>query len=102
MFRWQNLHRFSQQGWEHFNSLLKVFFFRRTAHGGHVGWSKAKEAAVITKNKLRPIGLWLQHRMMWLCGIGDKLFSCKGQPPSLTSGDNDDLEINNDVDVHDS
>jgi hypothetical protein len=32
MFRWRNLHRFSQQGWEHFNSLLKVFFFRRTAH----------------------------------------------------------------------
>jgi hypothetical protein len=28
MFCWQNLHRFSQQGWEHFNSLLKVFFFR--------------------------------------------------------------------------
>jgi hypothetical protein len=27
MFRWQNLHCFSQQGWEYFNSLLKVFFF---------------------------------------------------------------------------
>ncbi len=25
MFRWRNLHRFSQQGWENFNSLLKVF-----------------------------------------------------------------------------
>jgi hypothetical protein len=24
MFRWQNLHRFSQQGWKNFNSLLKV------------------------------------------------------------------------------
>jgi hypothetical protein len=37
MFRWQNLHRFSQQGWDHFDSLLKVFFFRRTAHEGRVG-----------------------------------------------------------------
>jgi hypothetical protein len=74
MFRWRNLHRFSQQGWEHFNSLLKVFFFRRTAHGGHVGWSKANELVKVTKNKLRPIGLWLQRRMLWLCGIGDAYF----------------------------
>jgi hypothetical protein len=36
MLCWHNLHRFSQQGWEHFNSLLKVFFFHRTHHGGHV------------------------------------------------------------------
>jgi hypothetical protein len=102
MFRWRNLHRFSQQGWEHFNSLLKVFFFRQTAHGGHIGWSKAKEASVITKNKLRPIGLWLQRRMMWLCGIGNKLFSSKDGLASSTSGVNDDLEIKNDSDVHDS
>jgi hypothetical protein len=27
MFHWRNLHRFSQQGWEHFNSLLKLFSF---------------------------------------------------------------------------
>jgi hypothetical protein len=27
MFCWRTLHHFSQQGWEHFNSLLKVFFF---------------------------------------------------------------------------
>ncbi len=27
IFRWRNLHWFSQQGGEHFNSLLKVFFF---------------------------------------------------------------------------
>jgi hypothetical protein len=40
--------------------------------------------------------------MMWLCGIGDKLFSGKGGPPSSTSDVNDDIEINNDVDVHDS
>ncbi len=102
MFRWWNLHRFSQQDWEHFNSLLKVFFCWRMAHGGHIGWSKAKEASVITKNKLRPIGLWLQCRMMWLCGIGDKVFSSKDGLASSTSGVNDDLEINNDSDVHDS
>jgi hypothetical protein len=52
MFRWHNLYWFNQPGWEHFNSLLKVFFFRRTAYGGHVGWSKTKDISSITKNKL--------------------------------------------------
>jgi hypothetical protein len=64
MFRWRNLHWLSQQGWEHFDSLLKVFFFQRMAHGGHVWWSKTRDLATITKNKLRPIGLWLQRRML--------------------------------------
>ncbi len=74
MFCWQNLHRFSQQGWEHFNSLLKVFFFRRTSHGGHVGYSEERLLARAQKNKLRPIARWLQRRMLWICGIGDNLF----------------------------
>jgi hypothetical protein len=39
-----------------------------------VGWSKAKDLAAITKNKLRPIGLWLQRRMLWICGLGDEYF----------------------------
>jgi hypothetical protein len=72
MFRWRNLHRFSQQGWEHFNSLLKVFFFRRTQHGGHVGYN---EENAFRSNKLKPIGRWLQRRMMWICGIGDQIFN---------------------------
>jgi len=74
MFRWRNLHRFSQQGWEHFNSLLKVFFFRRTSHGSHIGYSEERLLAGAQKNKLRPIARWLQRRMLWICGIGDNLF----------------------------
>ncbi len=99
MFRWQNLHRFSQQGWEHFNSLLKVFFFRCTAHGGHIGWSKSKEFETIAKSKLRPIGRWLQRRMLWLCGVGDKFFT------NLSGMSNQIEELNNDNymndDLHD-
>jgi hypothetical protein len=96
MFRWRNLHRFSQQGWEHFNSLLKVFFFRRTAHGGHIGWSKANELVNATKNKLRPIGLWLQRRLLWICGIGDSYFNNK-VASNNTYVTNDEDSISDDI-----
>jgi len=99
MFHWCNLHRFSQQGWEHFNSLLKVFFFRWTAHGGHIGWSKAKETHVVAKNKLRPIGLWLQRRMLWLCCIGDSHFLSSKACKSTTNYNADLDEIDGD-DIH--
>jgi hypothetical protein len=33
LYKWKNLYRFSQQGWEAMNSLIKTFFFRRTSHG---------------------------------------------------------------------
>lgn len=60
LFRWKNLYRFSQQGWEAMNSLIKTFFFRRTNHGGGVrGASK--------KSRLIPIARWLQRRMVFLC-----------------------------------
>jgi hypothetical protein len=56
------------------NSLLKVFFFRRTSHGGHFGYSKDRLLARAQKNKLRSITHWLQLRMLWICGRGDNLF----------------------------
>jgi hypothetical protein len=34
---WGNLFRYSQQGWESMNSLIKSFFYRRTQQGGHRG-----------------------------------------------------------------
>jgi hypothetical protein len=100
MFRWRNLHRFSQQGWEHFNSLLKVFFFRRTAHGGHVGWSKSKEVENFARSKLKPIGRWLQRRMLWLCGIGDEYFNNKNVP--VNERDEVESEDNSNDDIHDA
>jgi hypothetical protein len=51
------------------------FFLRRTAQGGQVGGSEAKDLVPITKNKLHPIGLWLQRRMRWLCELGDEYFN---------------------------
>jgi hypothetical protein len=87
MFRWRNLHCFSQQGWENFNSLLKVFFFRRTAHGGPSGRESGGP-----KSKLRPIGCWLQRRLLWMCGIADQLFQ------SNVSGNLDDISDTDSVD----
>jgi len=53
LFKWKNLYRFSQQGWEAMNSLIKTYFFRRISHGGGVrGMSK--------KMRLIPIARWLQ------------------------------------------
>jgi len=34
MFKWRNLYRFSQQGFEKFNHVFSTFYFRRTNHGG--------------------------------------------------------------------
>ena len=64
LYKWRNLYRFSQQGWEAMNSLIKTFFFRRTSHGGGVkGASK--------KSRLIPIARWLQRRLIFLCRINE-------------------------------
>jgi hypothetical protein len=64
LFKWRNLYRFSQQGWEAMNSLIKTFFFRRTSHGGGVrGTSR--------KSRLTPIARWLQRRLIFLCRISE-------------------------------
>eukprot|EP00978_Attheya_sp_CCMP212_P011442 scaffold28222_cov63-Attheya_sp.AAC.3 len=34
MEEWGNLNKYSQQGWESLNALIKAFFFRRTNRGG--------------------------------------------------------------------
>ena len=67
MQEWKCLHRYSQQGWEALNALIKAYFFRRTNRGG-----LAKNAA--KKSKLLGIARWLQRRMMWYSGHGDALF----------------------------
>jgi hypothetical protein len=64
LYKWKNLYRFSQQGWEAMNSLIKTFFFRRTNHGGGArGLSK--------KSRLIPIGRWLQRRLLFLTRIDE-------------------------------
>jgi hypothetical protein len=67
MFKWRNLYRFSQQGWENFNHVFTTVYFRRTNHGG-------RRHAHAMKSKLVGIAKWLQRRMLWMAGIGTKPF----------------------------
>jgi hypothetical protein len=64
LYKWKNLYRFSQQGWEAMNSFIKTFFFRRTSHGGGVRGSSKK-------SRLIPIARWLQRRLIFLCRIDE-------------------------------
>ncbi len=74
MQEWKCLHRYSQQGWEALNALIKAYFFCRTNRGG-----LAKNIA--KKTKLLGIARWLQRRMMWYnSGHGDALFILEETP----------------------
>ena len=66
MREWGNLNKFSQQGWESLNALIKAFFFRRTNRGG----GDKNE-----KSKLVPIAKLLQRRLMWLCDLTGDMFT---------------------------
>lgn len=84
MQEWKCLHRFSQQGWEAVNALIKSYFFRRTNRGGLARNS-------VKKSKLLGIARWLQRRMMWFSGHGDSLFSnCENSNNESTYDDSND------------
>jgi hypothetical protein len=68
MFKWRNLYRFSQQGFEKFNHVFSTFYFRRTNHGGR----RHRDAK---KSKLMAIGRWLQRRLLWMTGEADKILN---------------------------
>jgi hypothetical protein len=83
MREWGNLNKFSQQGWESLNALIKAFFFRRTNRGG----GDKNE-----KSKLVPIAKLLQRRLMWLCDLTGDMFT------DYTSLSADDIPINDSTD----
>jgi hypothetical protein len=58
LYEHHNLYRHSQQGWEHLNSFLKVYFFRRTMRGGGTNGG----------SKIKPVARWLARRMIWMSG----------------------------------
>lgn len=88
MQEWRCLHRYSQQGREALNALLKSYFFRRTNRGGLVKNS-------VQKSKLLGIARWLQRRIMWYSGNGDGLFETNRQDYD-PDGDFDDSEQSSD------
>ena len=60
MKRWGNLTKYSQQGWEALNALIKLFFFRRTNKGG--GKSSVKSELIL-------IGQLMQRQFFWICNL---------------------------------
>ena len=83
MQEWKCLHRFSQQGWEALNALIKAYFFRRTNRGG-LSKNSSK------KSKLLGIARWLQRRIMWYSGHGDSLFTSDSDDSSYENSNEDD------------
>jgi len=75
----------------------KSLFFEEQHMVVMLGGAKTKELVNITKNKLWPIGLWLQCRMLWLCRIGDSYFTST----SNASTEINNVTLDNDDDIHD-
>jgi hypothetical protein len=82
MFKWRNLYRFFQKGWENFNHVFTTVYFRRTNHGGrrHEG-SK--------KSKLLGIARWLQQRLLWMTGLGDDIIKNNGTSATINNIEDD-------------
>jgi hypothetical protein len=59
---WGNLYRYSQQGWEAYNSLLKSVYYRRTQRGGYGG--KRDEAT----SRVTPLARWMQRKLFFQSG----------------------------------
>ena len=84
MKKYGNLSKFSNQGWEALNAMIKTYFFRGTNKGGGGGKGMRK------KSKLVAIGKWMQRRLMWLCEDSCTLF------PEVENNINNSIEDNND------
>lgn len=85
LYQYRNLYRHSQQGWEHLNSFLKVYFFRRTMRGGGNNGG----------SKIKPLAKWLARRMVWMSGT-----TYENMLEYIRLKENTDLETN-DVDDED-
>jgi hypothetical protein len=59
---WGNLYKYSQQGWETYNSLIKSVYYRRTQRGGHGG--KKDEVSL----RVTPLARWMQRKLFFLLG----------------------------------
>jgi hypothetical protein len=74
-----NLYRFSQQGWESLNKLIKHYYYYNTNHGGSNGNGGKDENGKYTKGTVSgqhcyPLMRFCQRFMMWKLGYGDKYF----------------------------
>jgi hypothetical protein len=74
-----NLYRFSQQGWESLNKLIKHYYYNNTNHGGSYGNGGKDDngkysKGTITGQHCLPLMRFCQRFMMWKLGHGDRYF----------------------------
>ena len=67
----RNLYRFSQQGWEALNKLIKSQYHHKTNHGGCRG---NRDSAMQRGQHLLPIANMLTRRTCWLLRLGQECF----------------------------
>ena len=65
MHKYGNLNKYSQQGWEASNALIKLFFFRRTSKGGKISGDTYTDL----RSKLIPIRRLIQRRLLCVCNL---------------------------------
>jgi hypothetical protein len=68
LVKYRNLYRFSQQGWEAYNHLIKSFYYRRTQRGGAKGRSGEFKVS-----KMEPIAKWIVRKLFWQQGLETEL-----------------------------
>jgi hypothetical protein len=97
--KYKNLYRFSQQGWESLNQLLKHFYFNNTNHGGAAGnggktINGTYTNEVISGDHCRPLMQLCQRTIMWKLGIGDSYFEglSNGDIKANITGEHDVVE----------
>ena len=69
--KYRNIAKFSQQGWEALNQLLKQFYFNNTNHGGSNG---NRYGQLLKGQHLKPLMRLVQRRNMWLLGLAEEFF----------------------------
>ena len=69
---YENLHRFSQQGWEAMNQKIKYYYFNNTSHGGSRG---NKSGNMVKGEHVKDIVRMIQRWHMWRLGLGDAFFN---------------------------
>ena len=66
MTEFGNLYRYSQEGLEAMNALMKSYFFRRTRRGG------GPTSPNNERNRVHAIARWLSRRLLWVTGDADR------------------------------
>jgi hypothetical protein len=77
--KYGNLYRYSQQGWEALNQMLKHYYFNNTNHGGSYGNGGKSEdgtysRSVVCGDHCRPLMRLCQRTLMWKLGYGEAYF----------------------------